>query len=68
MKTKEAALRAWGKYYGKFRPAGMVYQFPKGHWAYCSATSPVGVSLRESGMIYPELNIKAQQWEEVPAA
>lgn len=62
MKTKQAAVKNWVKVNG-VEGTFAVYQFPRGHWACATVSSPVGRSLAASGFIYPELRCKARQWE-----
>jgi hypothetical protein len=62
-KNEQAAVNGWKNLTSA--PSAQpfwVYQFPKGHWNYASVDSPVGQSLKENGMIYPENNCKAQQF------
>jgi hypothetical protein len=56
---KAIKISQWKKVYGL--AAGMVYQFPKGHWGYCSANSPIGLRLVACGYIYP--GVPALDWE-----
>lgn len=65
MKTRDKAITNGKKILGN--QDFMVYQFPAGHWGYCSMNSPVGSALQNSGMIYPELNCAAVRWEVVNA-
>ena len=62
-KTKERAIRAYKKDWNGY--PGMVYQFPRGHWSYCSADSPVGKDLVESGHIYKDHGVIARNWERI---
>lgn len=63
MQTKGKAIRSLKSRGGPTENQGYIYQFPKGHWGWATVNSPVGQSLRESGMIYPETGCKAQQFE-----
>ena len=61
--TKIKAINKARNHFGKSVESFYVYQFPKGHWSYATINSPIGESLRISGMIYPDIDCKAQQFE-----
>lgn len=63
MQTKAKAIRALKAQMNKIDQRGYVYQFPKGHWNWATVASPIGESLKESGMIYPTIGVKAQQFQ-----
>jgi ABC-type Fe3+-hydroxamate transport system substrate-binding protein len=63
MISKAKAIRQLKHAQAKIDQRGYVYQYPKGHWSWATFDSPIGQNLRESGMIYPETNCKAQQFQ-----
>lgn len=65
MLSKTKTIAQLKRNLSKTERRGYVYQFPKGHWGWASYSSPIGQNLRESGFIYPETNVKAQQFEEI---
>lgn len=68
--TQRAATNAFHALMPSF--AGIVYQFPQGHWHYATIKSPVGQSVIADGLIYPAQGcypaVPAQRWAYVSAA
>jgi hypothetical protein len=62
-KTADSAERKASKMlgYGGRGKKIAVYQFPAGHWDWCTTDSEIYRNLSESDHIYP--GVKASQWE-----
>jgi hypothetical protein len=61
MRTKEEALGVYKELYADYE--GYLYQFPDGHWDYCTSASPIGKRLETTGEIYA--GIKASKIEAI---
>lgn len=66
MKTMQAATAdARKNCHPKVIASVIVYQTEAGRWHWCTAESPVGVSLQTTGLYNRNTNERAQKWEQV---